>query len=387
MPIAIYALALAAFAIGTTEFIVSGILPEVSADLAVSIPTAGLLVTGYAAGVAVGGPILALLTARVPYKPMILILMLIFALGQVLCAFAPDYGMLLAARLVSACGHGVFFGIAALAVARLVPQEKRGAALALFIGGITIANILGLPGGTAIGQAFGWRMTFAAIAVLALLATAAIAYTLPPGKPGDAPAASLRVQGTQLRHPQVFSSYLIIVLVMIGSVSFSTYQVPLLIDITGVPPQDIPYYLLLAGAGAVAGIYLGGRLTDWNLAPSLVGVLCAQVVSNAALLLSVHSPVAMAINLFLGSCAGFAFSTPIQVRILNAARAAPNLAATLISAAYNIGIAGGALLGAMLLSAGLSYALLALVGVVASGLAALAAILTSRTEAPAPLAA
>ncbi len=154
MPIAVFALALAAFCIGSTEFIVSGILLAVSGDLGISIPTAGLLVTGYAAGVAVGGPLLGLLMTRIPLKPATLGVMSIFAVGQLLCAFAPNYELLLGARLISACGHGVFFGVASVAVSQLVPAERRGAALSLFVGGITIANILGLPGGTAIGNAF-----------------------------------------------------------------------------------------------------------------------------------------------------------------------------------------------------------------------------------------
>src|SRR5688500_6742751 len=182
MPIALFALALAAFSIGTTEFVINGILPVLSADLSVSIPTAGLLVTGYAAGVAVGGPIIAMLVARFPRKPVIVALTAVFTLGQVLCALAPDYGLLLVARLVSAAARGVCFGVGSVAVAHLVPPERRGAALSLFIGGITVANILGVPGGTAIGNAFGWRATFWCIAGLAALATIAIAVLLPQDK-------------------------------------------------------------------------------------------------------------------------------------------------------------------------------------------------------------
>lgn len=141
MPIAVFALSLAAFCIGTTEFIISGILLGVSTDLRVSIPTAGLLVTGYAAGVAVGGPVLALLMTKMPLKPAILAVMAVFALGQLLCAFAPNYELLLAARLISACGHGVFFGVASVAISHMVPVDKRGAALSLFVGGITVATI------------------------------------------------------------------------------------------------------------------------------------------------------------------------------------------------------------------------------------------------------
>ena len=378
MPIAVYALALMAFAIGTTEFIISGILPAISSDLSVSIPTAGLLVTGYAAGVAVGGPILAMLTARFPAKPMILLLGLVFALGQLLCALAPDYAWLMAARLVSACGHGVFFGIASVAVSRLVPEDRRGAALSLFVGGITVSNVLGVPAGTAIGNAFGWRASFLCIAVMALLGVLAIALALPGVKGAREPEAPLALQASQLRHQQVWTSYLVIALVMIGSVSFAVFQVPLLLEITGIEPSYIPLFLLLGGAGSVAGIVIGGRLADWRPAESLIGILAAQVAGSLALMVSAHHPIAMGISLFASSLAGLAFSTPVQLRILNAAKVAPNLVSTLISTAYNVGIAGGAFLGASLLNVGVSYTMLPLVGIVCSTVAALLATASWR---------
>ena len=371
MPIAVYALAIMAFSIGTTEFIVSGILPAISSDLSVSIPTAGLLVTGYAAGVAVGGPILALLTARFPAKPMILLLGLVFAIGQLLCAIAPDYTLLMAARLVSACGHGVFFGLGSVAVSRLVPENRRGAALSLFVGGITVANILGLPAGTAIGNAFGWRASFLCIAVMALLAVAAIAFALPGVKGEREPEAPLALQAAQLRHAPVWTSYLVIALVMVGSVSLGTFQVPLLIEITGIEPASVPLFLLLGGAGSVVGIFIGGRLADWRPLEALLGILLAQVASYLAVMVSATNPWAMGISLFFSAATILAFSTPTQVRILNAASVAPNLVSTFISTAYNIGIAGGALLGAVLLTTGMSYATMPVVGIACSSLAAL----------------
>lgn len=380
MPIAVYALALMAFSIGTTEFIVSGILPAISSDLSVSIPTAGLLVSGYAAGVAVGGPILALLTARFPAKPMILLLGLVFALGQLLCAIAPDYGLLMGARLVSACGHGVFFGLGSVAVSRLVPENRRGAALSLFVGGITVANILGLPAGTAIGNAFGWRASFLCIAVMALLAVAAIAFALPGVKGEPEPEAPLSLQAAQLRHPAVWASYLTIAIIMVGSVSLGTFQVPLLIEITRIDPATVPWFLLLGGAGSVVGIFIGGRLADWRPLDALFGILLAQVACYLAVMLSAANPLAMGVSLFASAATGLAFSTPTQVRILNAARTAPNLASTLISTAYNIGIAGGAFLGAVLLNTGMSYATMPVVGMICSSLAALVTLASWYSE-------
>jgi len=383
MPIAIYALALAAFAIGTAEFIISGILPPLAADLSVTIPTAGLLVTAYAIGVAIGGPVLSLLTARLPLKPVMLVIMVVFAVSQVLCAFAPDYGMLLAARILSSAVHGTFFGAGGVIVTRLVPVLQRGAAVSLVIGGITVANLLGLPGGTAIGVAFGWRATFLAVAALSLVAVAALVWKL-PRLPGAEPlTAGFRQQVRALRHHQVWLSYLTIITVMVGVIAFATYQVPMMIRITKVDPEMVPLFLLLGGVGSVLGIYAGGQAADWKAMPSLTVVLVLQSVSFFALAaFSLYDPVYLAPNLFLGGVLGFAFSTPLQARVMHAAREAPNLASSLIATAFNIGIAIGAFLGAVLLNAGVSLGDLPAVGsvtaLIAAGLAGLGWALDRR---------
>jgi DHA1 family inner membrane transport protein len=379
MPLAVFALALAAFCIGSTEFIVSGILLAVSHDLEVSIPTAGLLVTGYAAGVAVGGPILGLLMTRIPLKPAILGVMTIFAIGQLLCALAPNYSLLLGARLISACGHGVFFGVASVAVSQLVPPERRGAALSLFVGGITIANILGLPGGTAIGNAFGWRATFVVIAALAVVSVIAVFFALPAETKGEAEAdAPLALQARQLLHQEVFLTYLAIAIIMVGQLAFGTFQVAMLTRVTGISEGLVPYYLLAGGAGAVVGIWLGGKGADWNIDLSMLIIIVGQILTFGLLLVIVYNPIAVAVGLFLSAAFGFGFSTPVQLRILHGARAAPRLASTMVSTAYNVGIAAGAALGAILLNAGLSYAMLPLTGVVTSVIAGLVTIVSIR---------
>ncbi|MEO8756668.1 MAG: MFS transporter [Devosia sp.] len=382
MPLAVFALAFAAFCIGTTEFIISGILLPISHDLGVTVPTVGLLVTGYAAGVAVGGPILGLLTTRIPLKPAILGVMLLFALGQLLCAIAPSYDWLLAARLVSACGHGVFFGVASVAVSQLVPVARRGAALSLFVGGITVANILGLPAGTAIGNSFGWRVAFVCIAAMALLSVLAVLIVLPARAKGEAEAdAPLAVQARQLLRHDVWLSYLTVAIIMIGQLTFGTFQVAILTDVTGLDlVTQVPFYLLIGGAGAVTGIWLGGKLADWRAGLAIMIVVIGQIVCFALLLLAVHSPIWIAVMLFISSAFGFGFSTPIQVRILHGARAAPRLAATLVSTAYNVGIAAGAFLGAMLLTNGVDYAMLPAAGIVCSAIAAIVAAVSLRLD-------
>jgi DHA1 family inner membrane transport protein len=370
MPIAVYALALAAFAVGTAEFVIAGILPALAGDLGVTIPTAGLLVTAYALGVAIGGPVLTVIAARIPPKPQIVMLMLVFAVAQGLCAIAPNYELLLLARLLSSVAHGVFFGVGNVIVSGLVPRERRGAAFSLFIGGITVANLLGVPGGTAIGVALGWRATFLMVGVFGLIAAAVLASRLPPTPAEDHRGPSIGEQVRALRHQHVWLSYLTIGIVMIGLICFTTYQVPLLLNVTRLSPEIVPFYLLAGGLGSVLGIYSGGRATDWRPMPSLITALVIQAVLFFLIAIFAGDRVYMAMLIFLIGVAGFAFSTPLQARIIHAANAAPNLASSLISTAFNIGIAIGAFLGAMLLNAGVHYADLPAVGTVTALVAA-----------------
>lgn len=350
--------------------VISGILPPLAADLAGPIPTAGLLVTAYAIGVAVGGPVITVLTARFSQKAVLIGVMLTFAASQVLCALAPDYGLLLVARLVSAAAHGTFFGAGNVVVANLVPPERRGGAFSLFISGITVANLLGLPGGTAVGIAFGWRTTFLVVGVLALLAALVLALRLPAAPKTDEPPATFGEQVRELRHQEVWLSYLTIALVMVGTLAFGTFQVPIMLNVTGLSVEVIPVYLLIGGVGSMLGIYAGGRGTDWKPMPTLITVLVLQGLLYFTMLFAMHDKVWMTVNLFATSIFGFAFSTPLQARVIAAARLAPNFASSLISTAFNIGIAAGAAIGAGLLNAGVSYADIPAVGVVTSLLAA-----------------
>lgn len=381
MPIAVFALALAAFAIGTAEFIISGILPPLASDLGVDIPTAGLLVSAYALGVAIGGPLLTLWTSRFPPRTVILTVMALFTVSQVLCSLAPDYGLLLAARLLSSCAHGVFFGAGNVVVARLVPAERRGKALSLFIGGITVANLLGLPGGTAIGVAFGWRATFVAVALLGLIAIAVLILRLPKTPVEGHQTNTIAAQVHSLRHHEVWMSYITIALVMVGVLALGTYQVPILIEITRVDPAWVPLYLLLGGVGSILGIYAGGEATDWKPMPWLIGVLLVHaLIFFLIAAFSVYDKVWMAVSLFASGAAGFAFSTPLQARVIHAAREAPELASSMISTAFNLGIAGGAALGAVMLTNGVHLADLPAVGTGTSLLAAGVAWLSWRLD-------
>jgi DHA1 family inner membrane transport protein len=380
MPFAIYALAVAAFAVGTAEFVISGILPLLAGDLGVSIPTAGLLVTAYAVGVAIGGPLLTIVTARYSQRAVLIGVMVLFTLSQVLCAFAPDYGLLMAARLLSSIGHGAFFGAGNIVVANLVKPERRGAAFSLFIGGITVANLLGLPAGTAIGVELGWRTTFLAVAVLGAVAALVLIFRLPKAAETLEARPSFRAQVAELRHHEVWLSYATIALVMVGNLAWGTYQTAIMIEVVGIAPQNVWLYLLVGGVGAVLGIYSGGRGTDWKPMPTLITVLLAQALFFFTMIFALHDQVWFTVNLLVTSILGFAFSTPLQARVIHAAAKAPNLASSLISTAFNVGIAAGAALGAWLLTIGVSYADIPGVGVVFSLLAACTASLSFWLE-------
>jgi DHA1 family inner membrane transport protein len=374
MPLAVFALSLAAFCIGTTEFIISGILFGVSADLGVSVPMAGLLVTGYAAGVAVGGPVLALLTARVPIKPATIGVIAVFAIGQLLCAFAPNYELLLAARLISACGHGVFFGVATVAVSQLVPVERRGAALSLMVGGITVANILGLPAGTAIGNAFGWRMTFWSVAALGVLSLAAIALLVPRDGAHEGSGGSLLAEIKVLGREPVYTSLAIIVSQTIGQFALFTYIAPVLTGASHVPADSVPWLLLVFGVGSTIGVLVGGRLADWKLLASLTGILSVQLLIYLLMVVFVGSPWIMAALVLAWGGTAFAFGAPVQTRILSNTQDAPMLAASLIPSAFNVAIAAGAWLGGALIDAGQPYKVLPWVGVIGTAVAVAIAV-------------
>lgn len=381
MPPVVYILALAAFAVGTAEFILSGLLPAFAADMNVTIPVAGLLVTAYAACVAIASPVVAALTARVPRKTMLIVVLTVFIAGQVICALASDYAMVLAARLFVACAHGLFFSVALIIVGNAAPEARQGRAFSVFFAGLTLATIFGLPGGTAIGNAFGWRAAFWFVAAISTLATFGAMLVVPRDRPDDVPHSDLRTQIRQVMKQDVSLSYLAIIFDLFAYFCFLTYQVPYLGAVTGIPEAGTPIYLLIGGVGTVGGTLLAGRLIDWKPMHTLFGATLLQAAVFAALLLGLgQHPIAMAVLLFLGGVGIAVFATPVQARIVAAAKAAPNLAAALISTAFNIGIGCGALIGAYLLAEGFGYSALPVVGVIGMILAALTVLVSWRLD-------
>ncbi|MGV8854500.1 MAG: MFS transporter [Devosia sp.] len=384
MSLPLIALFLAAFAFGTAEFVIAGVLPEVATGLGVTIPVAGYLVTGYAIGIAIGGPLVALTTKKISRKTLILALGAVFTLGQVLCALSPSFGWLMLARVIVSVAHGTYFGIAAVVAVNLVPKDKRGFAVALILSGLTVSNILGVPGGTAIGNALGWRATFWAVGALGLVATMIIAFALPPTAGAASTSGSFVREFKALGRQQIVASLIIVILVMVGQYSLFTYIAPLLREVTGLDVNMVPWVLLLYGVGSTIGVFIGGRLADWKLMPSLIVILSLQAVAFTTLHLVSPYPLAMAVTVVLWGGVNFAFGSPVQTRILIWAADAPNLASSLIPTGFNIGIAIGAVLGASLLENGFGYRNLPLIGAVALILAVAVAAVSYWLERRSP---
>jgi MFS transporter, DHA1 family, inner membrane transport protein len=358
----ISALFLSTFAICTSELIVAGLLPALSADLNVDIPTAGLLITVYALGVAVASPLLALLTANLPRRFLLMAIIVVFVFGTVLCAVSTTYWMLLGARLVVACCHGLFFGVAMVVATRLAPPERQTTAVSLVVAGVTLSAVLGIPIGTSIGNAFGWRVTFWAIAVAGAVAGAALVLLVPktpdPARGADDFAAELRAA----LQPSVLICYGIIVLFMVGVFTFFAYLVPLLTTVSGVPMEYVPWVQFGMGFAGVIGNLVGGRLADWKSTPTMIGILGLFAVMTLLMGLVATHTWAMIAMLWGSWLVGFGFPAPAQGRILKEARVAPNFASTLVSTAFNVGIATGAAIGGTAITIGWGYARLPLIG-------------------------
>ena len=374
MSLPLIALFLAAFAFGTAEFVIAGVLPDVARGLGVSIPIAGYLVSGYAIGIAIGGPLLAVATKKLSRKMLILLLGGVFTLGQALCAIAPTFELLMAARVLVSVVHGTYFGIAAIVAVNLVPADKRGFAVALILSGLTVSNILGVPGGTAIGNALGWRATFWAVGVMGLAATLAVALFLPAATGQSSTTGSFLREFKVLARQQIVTSLIIAILVMIGQYSLFTYIAPLLLEVSRLDVNVVPWVLLLYGVGATIGVFVGGRLADWKLMPSLIVILACQALAFVAIYLAAPYPVIMAVVVVIWGGVNFAFGSPLQSRILAWAGDAPNLASALIPTGFNIGIAIGAVFGARLLDSGFGYRNLPLIGTAALVIAVVIAI-------------
>lgn len=380
---AIYALTIGAFGIGTTEFVIMGLLLQLAADMHVSVPTAGLLISGYALGVFVGAPVLTALMSRVPRKKALLVLVGIFTLGNMACALAPNYVALMVARVITSLAHGTYFGIGAVVATSVVSADRRAAALSTMFTGLTVATLLGVPAGSWLGLHFGWRSTFWAVSVIGLVAIAVLAIFVSAKEAGCGSRVSLREEFTVLGRAHVLLGLGATVFGFAGVFAVFTYVQPLLTQVTGFVESQVSVILLMFGVGMVLGNVIGGRLTDRAPVRMLLGSLTALAVILVLMGFAMENRVTAV--LFVGLLGTGAFSTvaPLQLRVLNKAQGAgQSMASSLNIAAFNLGNALGAWLGGAAIIQGVDLAHLPWVAAILtlSGLAlAACSVLKERT--------
>ncbi|MFI8197031.1 MFS transporter [Streptomyces sp. NPDC085942] len=378
MPLALLALAIGAFGIGTTEFVIMGVLPQVAGDFGVAIPTAGWLVSGYALGVVIGAPLLTILGTKVSRKKMLMALMALFVVGNTLSALAPTFGLMLAGRLVASLAHGAFFGIGSVVAADLVAPQKKASAISLMFMGLTVANIVGVPGGTYIGQAAGWRVTFLVVAALGIIGFLGVAKLIPEaGRPAS---VSVRREFAAFKHVQVWLAMAMTVLGYGGVFAAITYITPMMTEVAGYTEGAVTWLLVLFGIGMFLGNLLGGKFADRALMPMLFTALSALTAALLLFTATAHDKILAAITLSLIGALGFATVPPLQKRVLDQASAAPTLASAANIGAFNLGNALAAWLGGVVITAGLGFTAPNWVGAILSGTALLLALLAAHLD-------
>ena len=360
------ALAIGAFGIGVTEFAPMGMLPGIAADLGVSIPAAGLLVSAYALGVLLGAPLMTLTTGRIPRRQLLIGLMAIFTLGNLMSALATDYYSLLVARVVTSLNHGAFFGVGSIVAASLVAPDKRAGAVAAMFMGLTLATIGGVPLATWFGELLGWRTAFWGIAGLGVVTMAALWFALPnvPLPRSDGVLAEIRVLG---RGP-VLSALALTVVGSSAMFTVFTYIAPILSSETHASTFFVTAMLVLFGVGLTLGNVWGGKAADRSIERTLVASLSALILVLLAFTILMQWPIPAAFSILVWGIASFALVPPLQMRVMEAAKEAPNLASAVNIGAFNLGNAIGAALGGAVINAGLGYPAISLAGAAMAGL-------------------
>ncbi|MDE9751835.1 MFS transporter [Staphylococcus delphini] len=347
-PIAIWMLAIGAFAIGMTEFVIMGLLPNVANDLNVSVSQAGQLITGYALGVAIGGPIVVMLTYRLNRKALLILLMGIFILGNILGGFSPNYTTLMLSRIVTSLAHGSFFGIGSILAASMVASQYRASAMALMFMGLSLSNILGVPFGTLIGQKLGWHMTFLIIAVIGVIALIGIMIFVPMQK--ETRTASIKDELRILKEKRLWLTLGVTLFGFSSVFAYFTYISSVLIDVTHIPEQFISSILIVFGVGVTIGNIVGGKLADWNLNKALMSIFIIFAAYFGLLYFIQFHPIIMVIGVFLFGFIGFSMSPSLQYKSTLISQDAPTLSSTLNQSAFNIGNALGAFIGGLVVS-------------------------------------
>jgi DHA1 family chloramphenicol resistance protein-like MFS transporter len=368
IPLVVPVLALAIFALGTSEFMIAGLLPELAADLAVSIPQAGFLISAFAIGMIVGAPLMAVLTLRLPWRVTLVGALVVFAVGHVVGAFAQDYAVMVVARVGTAVATGAFWAVAAVVTVTSVPVGARTRALSVLLAGLTVAAVAGVPLGTLVGQAFGWRSAFWAVAALALLGIVGVLATVGE-RPAGMPAPRLSAEFVAFRRGRLWIALLTTAFYQTSVIATFSYIAPLLTDVTGLAPGWVPAVLFAYGAGGLAGVLIGGRLGDAHPWSTLFGALAAAGVLLAVVALFATVPVVVVGAVLLLGVVAFVAAAPLNGRVFALAGSAPTLTSATNTAAFNVGNTFGPLFGGLLIAAGLGYTAPAWLGV---GLAAVA---------------
>ena len=360
--LALFALALGGFAIGSTEFVAMGLLPNLAADLLPELylssskdanAQAGMLISAYALGVVVGAPTIAALSARFPRKQLLLALLIAFTLGTIASALLPSFGLVALARFVAGLPHGAYFGIAALVAASLMGPGKRGQGIAIVLSGLTIANVLGVPAITLVGQLYGWRAAYLIVAALFALTFVAV-WLVVPLQPGD-PSATLRRELRAFKRVQVWFALAIGAIGFGGFFAVFSYVAPMVTDITGLPEASVPIALVVVGIGMTLGNFVGGRVADWNVMRGMFIFFGTFFVGLLGLALSAQNPVGLFGFLFIVGASASALSPLIQTRLMEVAGDSQTLAAAVNHASLNLGNSLGAYLGGVTIAAGLGY--------------------------------
>lgn len=351
--LAVFALAIGGFAIGTGEFVSMGLLPNIAAGVDISIPQAGHVVSAYAIGVMVGAPLIAALGAKLPRKKLLWSLMALFALGNAASALAPNYPSLVLARFIAGLPHGAFFGIGAVVVASLVAPDKRARAVSMMLVGLSVANIFGVPLTTLLGQQYGWRWPYAAVGILAMVTLAAVLLWVPE-RPADV-GASMSSELSALRHPQVWLTLLVGTVGFGGAFSTYSYITPTLTTLTHFSDTAVTAMLAVYGVGMTLGMLAGGRLADRALMPSMYGSLVFTALVLFGFGMVVHTKLGAVVGVFLLGMTTSVLVPCLQTRLMDVAREGQSLAAALNHSTLNLANALGAWLGGLVLSAGLDY--------------------------------
>ncbi|WP_369206241.1 Cmx/CmrA family chloramphenicol efflux MFS transporter [Streptomyces sp. PU-14G] len=382
VPLSVYILGLSVFALGTSEFMLSGILQPLARDLGVSIPKAGLLVSAFAVGMVVGAPVLAAATLRLPRRTTLVGLLAVFLLGQVAGALAPTYEVLFVSRVLSALACAGFWAVGAAVAVSLVPGNARARAMAIMVGGLSVANIAGVPAGSFLGQQAGWRSAFWAVAVLAAVGLVGVLTLVPrTAVPTGDDAPNLRRELRIYRDKQVWLALVTIALNAGAVFALFSYLAPLLTDVAGLPESWVPSVLALFGIGGLVGTVIGGRIADAHLFGTMYSGIAASTAVLALLaLLAEYRFAAVALALMLGVTA-FTTAPALNARMFNAADAAPTLAGATTTASFNIGNTVGPWLGGLAISAGWGYAAVAWVGAAMAAAGVATTAVSSRVHA------